>query len=280
MASFQPHPEARVRMVRTIVASIVLPGLGHALLGRLGWAFFWALLCQGLLFGGMALAGATALDFGQWLGFGGARFVFFALPEAANLGGLQLAASMLQSVEAGGTTPDNLPWRHLGHLMTGASGVFAALGAAHGASCALMGDTAKLNASLTSSSVAHRLSPGMASLAALMFPGLGHWLLGRRFKALFLGGIVLGLFLFGMALGDFADMERWRHPWYWAGQMLGGPVFWLVSLLSASQRFTAVLPFQDAGLLFTTAAGMFQGVLALDAWHRAEEDLFPQEPTA
>ena len=280
MVSLKPHPEARVRMVRTIVASIVFPGLGHALLGRLGWAFYWALLCQGLLFGGMALAGATALDFGQWLGFDGARLVFFALPEAGNLGGLQLAASMLQSVEAGGTTPDLLPWRHLGHLLSGASGILAVFGAAHGASFALMGGAAKSSASPTSSSTTHRLSPGMAALAALMIPGLGHWLLGRRFKAIFLGGIVLGLFFLGMALGDFADMERWRHPWYWAGQMLGGPVFWLVSLFSASQRFTEVLPFQDAGLLFTTAAGMFQGVLALDAWHRAEEDLFPQEPTA
>jgi hypothetical protein len=47
---------------------------------------------------------------------------------------------------------------------------------------------------------------------------------------------------------------------------------WLTSLAVATRRFTEVLPFQDAGLLFTTTAGMFQAILALDVFHRSQHD--------
>ena len=48
---------------------------------------------------------------------------------------------------------------------------------------------------------------------------------------------------------------------------------WLVALAASGARFHAVLPFQDVGLLFTTSAGFFNVIAALDAYARAEEDL-------
>ena len=87
-----------------------------------------------------------------------------------------------------------------------------------------------------------------------------------------MGGTVISLFFIGMLLGDFCDLERIRHPYYWGGQMAGGPLVWLSSLAVAPRRFQEVMPFQDAGLLFTTTAGMFQAILALDVFHRSQTD--------
>ena len=129
------------------------------------------------------------------------------------------------------------------------------------------------------------MNPGKAALFTLLCPGLGHWKTGRKFKAILLGSSILGLFLLGMALGDFADFNRQRHPYYWVGQMLLGVPGWITSLACMGQKFTSVLPYQDAGLLFTTSAGFFNVIAALDAFHRAETDwlragLKPKEEAA
>jgi len=263
MQSLVPHEETRRRTAKVVAASLLIPGLGHLLCERRRWALFWFLLCQGLLITGFVLAGSTQLDFGRWFGFGGAKMLFVCLPEIGNIGGTQLVARMYHSIENGGLSPVVLPWRHLGYLLSGASGVLSCWAAAHAASAQMEKDEPLPTG---------RISPGNATLAALLFPGLGHWLSGRRFKAVFMGGTVFMMFVLGMALGDFSDLERARHPYYWGGQMLGGPMVWLTSLAVATRRFTEVLPFQDAGLLFTTTAGMFQAILALDVFHRSQHD--------
>ncbi|MBC8329065.1 MAG: hypothetical protein H8E31_10000 [Planctomycetes bacterium] len=269
MEPLLPPEETRQRIGAAVGLSILLPGLGHLLSWRRGWGLLWFLLCQGALFLGLELAGATQLDYGTWFSFADIRAVFLLLPEVANLLGLQVAAQLYVSVESGGVDPTRVPWRDLGHLLSGASGVLAGFAAAHAAGAVLAKDRPRPG---------RRVHPGVAAVATLLLPGAGHWLTGRRFKALLLGGTVLGLFLFGMLLGDFADFDRQRHPYYWAGQMFGGGSFWLVALASAGARFTAVLRFMDAGLLFTTSAGLFNVVVALDAYHRAQHDWLAAGP--
>ncbi len=275
MSVTAPSESSRDRVVGAVGFSILVPGLGHWMMGRKREALIWAAVCQLLMVGGFALAGGTQSDFGFPIGFGGIQFVFVMLPELGNFLVSQLCAAFFESVDIGGRYPENLPFRDLGYLMSGASGVLGAFCAAHAAG-SLVIDRARSrpgDAPLAEGAV----SPGCAAVATLLLPGLGHWMSGRKFKAFLLGGTILGMFLLGMALGEFADFHRSRHPYYWVGQMFVGVPGWLVALLTQGAKFDAVRVFQDVGLLFTTSAGFFNIIAALDAYARAEEDLHRRE---
>lgn len=266
-SDLSPDKSTRERILAAVGYSILIPGLGHLLHGRRGWALAWFMTCQILLIAGVTLAGSTQFDYGRTFGFGGNDLIFFVIPEGGNFLVTQMVARFYPSVEFGGNYPDALPLRHLGHILSGMSGVLALFGAAHAA-----GFTLAENQPLRISATKAPINPGKAALWTLVLPGLGHWKTGRRFKAILLCSSILGLFLLGMFLGDFADFNRARHPYYWVGQMLLGAPAWLISLLTAGQKFSSVLPYQDAGLLFTTSAGFFNVIAALDAFHRAETD--------
>ncbi len=263
MSTLTPGPKIREVKVRMVTWSLLVPGAGHLLLGRRRAALTWFATCQVLLFGGFILAGATQLDYGRWLGFGGMKMLCLMAPECGNFLASQFAATLFQSAENGGHSPEFILWRHLGHCMSGAGGVLGFFSAAH-ASGLVLENLEPLPAG--------RLTPGKAALATLLLPGLGHALSGRRLKAVLFGGVVLGLFLLGMFLGDFADFNRQRHPYYWIGQMFLGVPGWFGNLIATDRSFSQVLPYQDAGLMFTTVAGLFNIVVGLDAYARAEED--------
>lgn len=263
---------SRERTAAVVGFSVLLPGLGHWMAGRRRAALVWFALCQGLLMLGFALAGGTQQDFGFPFGLGGWQLIHVTLPELGNFLGTQFAVASWESADYGGRFPENLPLRGLGYLLSGASGVLACFCAAHAAG-AVRRDRARAQLGRAAADTALPLDPGKAALASLLLPGLGHWLTGRRFKAKLLCATVLGLFLLGMVLGDFADFDRQRHPYYWVGQMFLGLPGWLVAFATSGARFSSVLPYQDAGLLFTTSAGFFNVIVALDAYQRAEQDL-------
>ncbi len=261
----RPLPDTSTRMVQAILLSFLCPGAGHLRAGRPLQGLFWCLLVQGMFFTGLHLVGNAQLDWGTAVAPGGRPLLFLLIPELGNFPGTWFAGLFLQSAEAGGRYPEFFPHRDLGYALSGAAGILAAFAAAHAAG-------AVLAARERPAGPVPQVHPGSAALLTLLLPGLGHWRTGRRFKALWFGGLILGLFVLGLALGDFADLERQRHPYYWTGQMFLGPVAWILTVLLADLRFTRVLPYQDAGLLFTTAAGLFTVIAALDAWHRAEQD--------
>ncbi|PCJ55571.1 MAG: hypothetical protein COA70_00335 [Planctomycetota bacterium] len=262
-----PEASTRERILAAVGFSILIPGLGHFVGERKGWAMFWFATCQITLVLGLILAGFSQLDYGRTFGFGETDLIFFLIPEGGNFLVTQLLARMYESMEYRGEYPDAFPLRNLGYILSGMSGVLAMFCAAHAAGQAL----AKGHP-VRSDLVKKPITPGRAAVLTLLIPGLGHWKTGRKFKAILLGGSVLGLFLLGMALGDFADFNRQRHPYYWVGQMFMGVPGWLTSLVVSGRNFHAVLPYQDAGLLFTTSAGFFNVIVSLDAFHRAEHD--------
>ena len=116
------------------------------------------------------------------------------------------------------------------------------------------------------------LHPGQAAVMSLLLPGWGHWASGRRFKAKLLGITLMLMFILGLALGGFADFDRQRHGYYWIGQMFMGLPAWLSYLPLLPVKMGTVLPYQDTGFTFTSVAGLFNIVVALDAYHRAEAD--------
>ena len=254
----------RSRVGSVVLFSVLVPGLGHWMSGRRAQAVGIFALCQLLLFVGFSLAGATQKDYGMPFSLGGVSLFFLVAPEIGNFLGTQAACIWMNSVEVGGINPELLPWRNWGLMMSAASGILGLFFAAHAAGHVLSQARPR--------PFACGKHPGVAALATLVLPGLGHWIQGRRFKALLFGGAIGAVFLVGMALGDFADFNRQRHPFYWIGQVMLGLPGWISAVFSPTQRFESVMPYQDAGLLFTTSAGFFNVIAALDAFHRAESD--------
>ena len=267
MTVLVPAKSTRERIVPAVGFSILVPGLGHFLAGHKKDALLWFLACQITMVLGMMLAAHTQNDYGFPIQVGDTTLLFAMIPECGNFLVTQLITRLYPSMELGGLAPTELPWRDFGYMLSGMSGVLGMFCAAHAA-----GRVISSNEKIRPSATAPKIHPGKAALLTLLLPGLGHWVTGRKFKALLLGGSILGLFFLGMALGDFADFDRQRHPYYWAGQMMLGAPAWMTSILASSARFTSVLPYQDAGLLFTTSAGFFNVIAALDAFHRAEVD--------
>ncbi len=250
--------------MKVVGLSVLMPGLGHLLSGQRLPALTWFLVSNALLFAGFFLAGATQFDYGFEIFEGSFRLRFlFTLPESLNIGGVLVAGNFFDSVESGGLTPTNMPWRHLGHLLSAMGGILGAISAAHAAGTVV---------AQSEPCKSKRMHPGTVALASMLLPGAGHWLIGRRFKAQLLGGTVIGLFLLGLALGHFADFDRQRHAYYWIGQMLLGLPAWLLYLPLTPLAMGDVFLFQDTGYTFTTVAGLFNVVIALDAYHRAESD--------
>lgn len=145
----------------------------------------------------------------------------------------------------------------------------------------------------------------MAYLLAWAFPGLGHWWIGERRRALLAGGGVLGLFLAGLLIGglDCVD-QREDGPWFLA-QAWNGPIAFAADLanerLLKTGRIGELLPspapatspgappnvtqvstlkgigvVNDVGTLYIALGGLMNLVVMLDAASRArrvaEED--------
>ena len=174
-----------------------------------------------------------------------------------------MRGSPRESVEGSGRFVEYLPYRQIGYLLSGVAGIVSIASAPHAAGRVL--------AQMQPNS--HRkLHPGQAAVMSLLLPGWGHWASGRRFKAKLLGITLMLMFILGLALGGFADFDRQRHGYYWIGQMFMGLPAWLSYLPLLPVKMGTVLPYQDTGFTFTSVAGLFNIVVALDAYHRAEAD--------
>jgi len=263
MTTLVPAESTRDQILKVVGLSFLLPGLGHIVSGSKRTGLLWLLASQGLLFLGFHLAGYTQFDYGfHWSGKLPFQVVVL-LPESFNFGGTLLMAQFFSSVDGGGLHVEDLPFRQLGYLLSGMGGILGILSAPHSAGLALAKSEPR--------SIG-KYHPGVAAVAALLFPGLGHWIINRKFKAFLLGGTILTLFFLGLALGNFADFDRQRHAYYWIGQMLLGLPAWVLYMPLQPLEMGGVFPYQDTGFTFTSVAGMFNVVVALDAYHRAEYD--------
>jgi hypothetical protein len=106
----------------------------------------------------------------------------------------------------------------------------------------------------------------LIAIAAWLVPGLGHWLLGRTAKALYLGGLILGAFAVGLVLGHGHSVASAKFPYYWIGQMgAAGPAL-LANLLLGSAPQGRTIDRLELGLVFTTVAGIMNVVAVVDAY--------------
>src|SRR5207244_3626162 len=79
------------------------------------------------------------------------------------------------------------------------------------------------HASATATTVRDGFEPA-AGVLACVFPGLGHWVLGERWRAMAIAAGVLGLFFGGMLIGGIDVVDSREDTIWFVGEALVGPV--------------------------------------------------------
>jgi len=106
----------------------------------------------------------------------------------------------------------------------------------------------------------------LVALAGWVVPGLGHWLLGRRAKAAYLGGLILAAFALGLLLGQGHSVASAKFPYYWIGQMGAAAPALLSNVLFGAAPQGHTIDRLELGLVFTTVAGIMNVVAMVDAY--------------
>jgi hypothetical protein len=241
-----------------------LPGAGHMYLGSVGLGLLAFLVVEGLYAVGWLLGDGRTFEFLDPELRG--PLATLLAPEAGNLG-----AMLFHLKSSGFGSEEALPfprWMVLASFASSVSGILNLFVAAHAHLEARAGTRA--------SPAPH---PVRLLAAAWLFPGLGHWLQGRRMRAAMVAVILLGLFALGTWLAAGTNLSRERHFYYWSGQfLLGGPAI-LLEMLAGGARVTRELPWVDVGLLYGCMAGLLNVLAMLDVWGVAEERWLGASPT-
>jgi uncharacterized protein DUF6677 len=234
-----------------------LPGAGHLYLGRTGLALLAFLLVEGLYVLGWFLTDGRTFEYLDPELRG--PLATLLTPEAGNLGAM-LAHLKLSGF--GALEPLPFPrWMVLGSALSGVSGLVNLCFAAH----------ANVEARATPTSSRQGPHPVAFLAAAWLLPGLGHWLQGRRLRAVIVFGLLVGLLALGTALADGSNLSRERHFYYWAGQfMIGGPAL-LFEALSGHRLVAGEIRWVDVGLLYACMAGLLDLLALLDVFGVAEK---------
>lgn len=101
-------------------------------------------------------------------------------------------------------------------------------------------------------------------LVAWLVPGFGHWLLGKRVRALVFAGIIVAAFVTGVLLKGELAVPQQNSPlsWFFAFGCLGNGVMYFLRLLwvnGLDGLFSSSFPFGLQGGGDPVAAGFFYG---------------------
>jgi TM2 domain-containing membrane protein YozV len=249
--------------VATLVGWFV-PGAGQLYLGQmiLGLvAFFSVAGCFGL---GYYLSDGRVWEFLD----AELRSPFATLlsPEAGNLGGWLITK---QTAGYGDKIPLLFPGSiHLGSMLMALSGVLNICFMVRANLDARIGDKRGLVA----------VPPAFAVGAAWFIPGLGHFLQGRKRRALMVACLLIGLFLLGTYFAEGSNLSRQRHFYYWAGQFFLGLPAMATEILSGRPTVNHEIEFMDVGLLFASMAGLLNILAMMDVYAWGEDKLLGNDP--
>jgi hypothetical protein len=120
-----------------------------------------------------------------------------------------------------------------------------------------------------SAETSRRVSPGLAAVLAWVFPGLGHFYLGRRRTALLYAAIVTVTFLLGLSFqGRLYTIDSSQPLTILATFAVSG-----AGLLNIAARFLSdnpggaiLAPTYEYGCAYLLTAGLMNLLLMLDAW--------------
>jgi len=270
MSELKPHQRPGDPNLAALLTWLV-PGAGHLYLGRQRAALVAFVLIEGLYALGWLLSEGRTFEFLDVELR--STFATILTPEVANLGGM-IAQMKLAGFGDGQLRPF-LGTVELGAILTGLSGIANAccMAAAHLA--ARTGPDRSGGGSPRSGR-----HPALLAFAAWAVPGLGHWLQGRRQRALVVFVLLVGTFLLGTWFAEASNLSRERHFYYWSGQFLLGLPSILAQLAIGDVRVAAELPLGDVGLLYGCMPGLLNVLAMLDVFGVAERRWLGLEPDA
>jgi hypothetical protein len=110
-------------------------------------------------------------------------------------------------------------------------------------------------------------------LLGWLVPGLGHWIIGEKKRALFFGIQIIVLFLAGLMLSDFRCVSPLdRHPIWALTQIPGGALFLLTALLTAGLDLYRDNPYYSVGCLYVGVACLLNLVALCDLYDLTEPE--------
>src|SRR5262245_39346193 len=110
------------------------------------------------------------------------------------------------------------------------------------------------------------MPPPLIALAAWAVPGLGHVLLGRTAKGLYMGGLILAAFAIGLVLGQGYSVASVKFPYHWWGQVCAGVPALLANRFLGQRAQDHTIDRLELGVVFTTVAGIMNVVAIVDAY--------------
>jgi hypothetical protein len=109
----------------------------------------------------------------------------------------------------------------------------------------------------------------LVALAAWAVPGLGHVVMGRRAKAAWFAGLILGTLGLGLWLGDGASISSARFPWHYYGQMGAGLPAILADRILGVTPQGRTIDRLELGVVYATVAGILNVIALVDAYELA-----------
>jgi hypothetical protein len=114
-------------------------------------------------------------------------------------------------------------------------------------------------------------NPALIGLAAWALPGLGHWLLGQRSRAIVLFVTIMLTYWTGVAIGGVRyTVELPTNVLWFAGELGAGPQVVALYLATMHQELPPVpWPDSDIAIIYAGIAGLLNMLVILDAIGRA-----------
>jgi hypothetical protein len=101
-------------------------------------------------------------------------------------------------------------------------------------------------------------------LAAWAVPGLGHWIIGRRAKAILFFATITACFLFGVLLAHGRNLSYERDSVYFLAYMFNAGETALGWLATHRLELTHKIPYLQLGFLYTAVACLLNLVAVMD----------------
>jgi hypothetical protein len=120
------------------------------------------------------------------------------------------------------------------------------------------------------------MNPALVGMAAWAVPGLGHWLLGQRLRAVILFVTIMATYWIGTYVGGArytVDPQQGNTLWFIA-QLGVGPQVVALWLATATKGLPSAVPWPDAdiAIIYAGIAGLLNMLTILDAVGRAAGD--------
>ncbi len=112
----------------------------------------------------------------------------------------------------------------------------------------------------------------IAVVLAWLIPGGGHFYLGQKRRGIFLGSMVILVFLVGMVLADFRNIAPLtRHPIWGIAHLFGGLMTAIATAATSNLMIVRDSSYYHVGCLYSGIGALLNVLVAIDAYDIASK---------